>query len=661
MPTLDQQLNAHVVARVAEAFDVGTVHSIGYLAAGLMNRNWRLTTDRGSYALKQIIDVPVATAQRNLRVLTALHQAGVPTCPPVLTSGGEPVVMIDDSGYCALPWHDGTHPHGPDLTLTQTRHLGVVVGQIHDALNHVDPDLRLAPATTRPAGHVTAPQDAIAEARRYQVAAKAAGGPFDTAVVELLDHRIALIDQHVADRPTTDHITGPYGWTHGDLQAPKHHLARRPNQRRHRLGSHPPLRRRDHPDRHHPIRHPTRTRPRTHRSVRGRLPHRRAHRRRCPHRRPPPTVVETHVQRGTSSTTTTATITDATTCSSPARLCCIGGPRTQRTSGTPSLSAHDRDSATLSTKTRSCCRGEYGHRTGSRSTAPGGTPMPAGDLDRLVQRAHAAAASVETVLHHTDKAVVAVGQYRGRPVVIKLLTTTDPYWRLRRRHEVEVYRQFQTHPPPVRAPRLIYDDGDSLMLLTQLPGTRLHDHRHLDTELGTATVTAVLDALNLVPAWKPATALAAVIADYQGRIDAERAGGLLDAPTHAAISHLLARCATSREVQHGDPLPANLLMDGHKCGLVDWEHAGLYLPGWDLAVLDTVAGTASPTLRAAIESTIAEHQIWDAYRVNLALVVAREIRIHRCLPITDPLRADRLAALDTAWRRVNHFLRRDPT
>ena len=159
--------------------------------------------------------------------------------------------------------------------------------------------------------------------------------------------------------------------------------------------------------------------------------------------------------------------------------------------------------------------------------------MPTGNLDELTRQAHAVAASAETVLHHIDKAVVAAGQYHGRPVVIKLLTTTDPYWRLRRSHEVDVYRQCETHPPPVRAPRLIYDDGDALMLLTQLPGARLHDDRHLDTELSPATVAAVLDALNRVPDWKSAIAPAAVIADYQGRVDAEHAGGLLDDPTHA--------------------------------------------------------------------------------------------------------------------------------
>lgn len=89
---------------------------------------------------------------------------------------------------------------------------------------------------------------------------------------------------------------------------------------------------------------------------------------------------------------------------------------------------------------------------------------------------------------------------------------------------------------------------------------------------------------------------------------------------------------------------------------VDFEHSALFLPGWDLAILDTVAGAASPTLRAAIEATATERRIWDPYRVNLALAVAREICIHHSLPFTDPLRAGRLAALDIASRRVLELL-----
>jgi aminoglycoside phosphotransferase (APT) family kinase protein len=211
--------------------------------------------------------------------------------------------------------------------------------------------------------------------------------------------------------------------------------------------------------------------------------------------------------------------------------------------------------------------------------------MTADNLDNLTRRAHMVGASVETVLHHTDKAIVATGRHRGNSVVIKLLTTADPYWRLRRSHEVDVYRLFEVESPPARTARLIHDDGDGMMLLTMVPGVRLHNARHIDADLDAATVAAVLGALNAVATWRPATPPPAMIADYQGRIDAERAAGIIDDPAHERVSDLLVRSGPGRNVQHGDPLPANLLVHRQGCGLVDWEHYGLYLPvlrGWRL-------------------------------------------------------------------------------
>jgi hypothetical protein len=45
---------------------------------------------------------------------------------------------------------------GPDLA--RTRELGVVVGRIHDALNHLDPTLGPPPVTTTPTAHVVQPE-----------------------------------------------------------------------------------------------------------------------------------------------------------------------------------------------------------------------------------------------------------------------------------------------------------------------------------------------------------------------------------------------------------------------------------------------------------------------------------------------------------------------
>lgn len=274
----------------------------------------------------------------------------------------------------------------------------------------------------------------------------------------------------------------------------------------------------------------------------------------------------------------------------------------------------------------------------------------------LRRRARRVGVTIGEVLHHSDKALVARGHDRHGPVVAKLLVSDDPFWRLRRAHEAALYRRFEVHPPPVTVPRMVHDDGERLMVLTELPGQPLHDQRYLDRDLDPTTVSAVLQAVADLAGWHPAPPLPAPIADYTGRVDAEHAAGLVDDADRAALYRLLGRIGETRVTAHGDPLPTNLLLADGGCGLVDLEFCGSYIPGHDMALLDTVAGSASPTVRAAITATVvADHELTDGYTASLALVIAREIRIHRALPDTSR-RVHRLALLAGEWRRARRLL-----
>ncbi len=195
---------------IAAAFLLGTIDEVAYLPTGLMNRNWRLGTDRGVWALKQITDVPLDTARRNLRTVIALHANGVPACPPRLTPDNDPVLQIDERGYCLLPWINGTRTTGPELSLDQARELGAALGRIRDALQRCAPTTGLPTTMSRPTARTVHPDTALAEANRYQAAARAANrGPFDEQVVQLIDHRKLLIDKHSPERPTDEDPHGP--------------------------------------------------------------------------------------------------------------------------------------------------------------------------------------------------------------------------------------------------------------------------------------------------------------------------------------------------------------------------------------------------------------------------------------------------------------------
>ncbi len=65
--------------------------------------------------------------------------------------------------------------------------------------------------------------------------------------------------------------------------------------------------------------------------------------------------------------------------------------------------------------------------------------------------------------------------------------------------------------------------------------------------------------------------------------------------------------------------------------LLDWEFTGLFLPGFDLAMLSVLlAGT--PGAADLLEEIACRTCSEDAYLVNLAVVLSRERRIHLTLP-----------------------------
>ncbi|WP_405085978.1 phosphotransferase [Microbispora sp. NBC_01389] len=210
-PTITDRELAHVLA----AFRTGPAHRVAFLPDGMMNRNWRVDTPDGVFALKQIIDVTPANARRSLNVLGALAAAQVPVCPPRPTRDGDVVAEIDGRAFCLLPWAHGEHRHGASLTPGQAAHLGAVLAHLH---------IHLAGAglsePERPTAKVTDPHAAAGEADRFLRVIDALPEPtgFDADTRNLLMQRKDLIAAHAHHRPATTEPAGPVGWTHGDVQ-----------------------------------------------------------------------------------------------------------------------------------------------------------------------------------------------------------------------------------------------------------------------------------------------------------------------------------------------------------------------------------------------------------------------------------------------------------
>ncbi|KAB1978614.1 phosphotransferase [Streptomyces triticiradicis] len=209
-----------VLAELADAFGVGEVRERRYLAEGLMNANWRLDTSAGRFALKRVTDVSPDRLSRNLGVLAALADDGVPVSAPVATAAGSLVAEVGDAVWCLFPWAAGVHVRGVDLSLAQAASLGVHLGRLHVSLVRACGRGLLPSVPDTVTADVTSPERAVEKSRRLSMAVtdKGTGSSFDTVVTATLDHRRALIVRYADRRPQHTAPEGAHGWTHGDVQ-----------------------------------------------------------------------------------------------------------------------------------------------------------------------------------------------------------------------------------------------------------------------------------------------------------------------------------------------------------------------------------------------------------------------------------------------------------
>ncbi|MDQ0791897.1 aminoglycoside phosphotransferase family protein [Streptomyces sp. B1I3] len=240
------------------------------------------------------------------------------------------------------------------------------------------------------------------------------------------------------------------------------------------------------------------------------------------------------------------------------------------------------------------------------------------------------------VLRRSGRSVLIVGTTGRATAVAKCLLDHSPAWTERFRHEIAAYRAFVRHRPPVRVPRLIAADPENCTLVIErMPGRVAALTRHPAEAPPRADVRAALGAISRVNAWRPPAGLFDAPLDYASRIARYHELGLFTDRDLGDLQKLLHGLAHAGGRQgtgqfcHGDALLSNILLPPTGPVLVDWEHAGWYLPGYDLATLWAVLGDA-PAARRQISqlAQAAGAAARDAFLVNLMLVLTREIRTY---------------------------------
>jgi Ser/Thr protein kinase RdoA (MazF antagonist) len=210
----DQATDADALADVAASFDLGAIRQVRVVAEGLMNRNWRVETDRGTWAVKQVLDVDAATARRQHMVTRSLALRGRPVPVPKRTAEGDTLLERHGNLYAVSGWARGVHRHGLDLTAPQARSLGALLADLHTDLAQ---ELPAVPVRMRePAAEAASAKDRI---DRYAAAANRPDrDSMDTFVLDRMRQRRLLLAQVADLRPADDIEVGPCGWIHGDFQ-----------------------------------------------------------------------------------------------------------------------------------------------------------------------------------------------------------------------------------------------------------------------------------------------------------------------------------------------------------------------------------------------------------------------------------------------------------
>lgn len=212
--------NSALITAALQGFGLSGPIEAWSVAEGLMNRNWRVRTQEGVWALKQILDVDEQAAHRQHRVTRALADRGLPVPAPRMTPDGKTVVELLGAGtFAVLPWVDGVHREGRDLNEEQCRHLGGLLARIHQGLSGAGVAGVLTRAPESQVISVTEAAKAKAKIDHYvgMLAARTELDEFDHLVRQRLAERQALLERLVYLRPDDTQPVTPIGWVHGDF------------------------------------------------------------------------------------------------------------------------------------------------------------------------------------------------------------------------------------------------------------------------------------------------------------------------------------------------------------------------------------------------------------------------------------------------------------
>lgn len=126
-------VGATELAELAAVFDLGAVERYQPIAAGTINTNFELATDRGRFFVRLNEGKAEADVAWEARLVTALAAAGVVTPPPLVAKDGRPYAECMRKWASVFPWRDGHHVAADHVTPAIAETFGAALGELHRA------------------------------------------------------------------------------------------------------------------------------------------------------------------------------------------------------------------------------------------------------------------------------------------------------------------------------------------------------------------------------------------------------------------------------------------------------------------------------------------------------------------------------------------------
>jgi len=207
--------------------------------------------------------------------------------------------------------------------------------------------------------------------------------------------------------------------------------------------------------------------------------------------------------------------------------------------------------------------------------------------------------------------------------LIKTLISDNSVWVEKFNTEKKCYIEFKEKPIDVKTPNLI-DFNEKSITLTFIEGIAICEERYSEENIDASIIKNITNDIAKINLYKSSTANKI---DYKEKINKYASKGLIQSDIATKLIKAI-NIISFREFNHGDMLLKNIILTPkNDIAFIDWEFAGLYIKGYDFALLHTTLAL-NKQAQTIIEEKVKELSIETEFLINKALVIARELKIH---------------------------------